>query len=329
MTKSIMKSKLSVFVIPSLLLLLLLCIPLQALGQADPVSCDEKTVVASAVRTADDIQAFVQCAYEFVQDVGFAEAYRAFHEDARWRSGPIYVFVNEAIPMTDMSRSLVHPHRPEQEGQPWGLVIDRFGNDLFMELYRIVSVVGAGWSYYSFTNPATGRDEPKASYLISLDWDGTPAAIGAGVYRRDVPGTCVSAEVNAQQLEEDPSPERLQEFVRCAALEFEAKGAFALSLPTQPRWRSTSIYLFGVDTSGDTLFSGEDGLRVSSELNFSEAHDAVSPAAAFGESFLYYSAPNPFTGQAQRKVTFVKQVVSYGLPLLVGAGYYLDEAVQE
>ena len=312
-----------------LILSLFLYAPPQALGQADPVSCDEKTVVASAVRTADDVQAFVQCAYEFVQDVGFAEAYRAFHEDERWRSGPIYVFVAEVTPMTDMSLALVQPPQPEKEGQPWGLVIDAFGNDYFMDRYRLLSVVSEGWIYYSFTNPATGRDEPKISYLKRLDWDGIPAAIGAGIYRRDVPGTCVSEEVNAQRLEEDPSPERLQEFVRCAALEFAEKGAFALSLPTQPRWRSNSIYLFGVDTSGDTLFSGEDGLRVSSELNFSEAHDAVSPAAAFGESFLYYSAPNPFTGQAQRKVTFVKRVVSYGLPLLVGAGYYLDEAVSE
>ena len=325
MMKSIMKSKLSAFVIS----FFFLGTPLQAFGQADPVSCNEKTVVASAVRTADDVQAFVQCAYEFVQEVGFAEAYRAFYEDARWRSGPIYVFVSEVTPMSTMARSLVLPPDPEREGVPWGALIDRFGNDYFVELYRIVSNVSAGWLYYSFTNPVTGRDEPKASYVISLDWDGTPAAIGAGVYRRDVPGTCVSAEVNAQQLEEDLSPERLQEFVRCAALEFAEKGAFALSLPTQPRWRSNSIYLFGVDMSGDTLFSGEDGLRVSSELNFSEAHDAVSPAAAFGESFLYYSAPNPFTGQAQRKVTFVKRVVSYGLPLLVGAGYYLDEAVSE
>ena len=325
MMKSIMRSELSVFVI----LFLFLGIPPQALGQADPVSCDEKTVVASAVRTAEDVQAFVQCAYEFVQDVGFAEAYRAFHEDARWRSGPIYVFISEVTPMSAMARSLVLPPDPEREGVPWGALIDRFGNDYFVELYRIVSSVSAGWLYYSFTNPATGRDEPKASYVISLDWDGTPAAIGAGVYRRDIPGTCVSAEVNAQQLEEDPSPERLQEFVRCAALEFAEKGAFALSLPTQPRWRSNSIYLFGVDTSGDTLFSGEDGLSTSSELNFSEAHDAVSPAAAFGESFLYYSAPNPFTGQAQRKVTFVKRVVTYGLPLLVGAGYYLEEALPE
>ena len=182
MVKSIMKSELSIFVIPSLLLLLLLCIPPQALGQADPVSCDEKTVVASAVRTAEDVQAFVQCAYELVQDVGFAEAYRAFHEDARWKSGPIYVFVSEVTPMSAMARSLVLPLDPPREGVPWGALIDRFGNDYFVELYRLLSNVSAGWLYYSFTNPATGRDEPKASYLISLDWDGTPAAIGAGVY---------------------------------------------------------------------------------------------------------------------------------------------------
>ena len=30
-------------------------------------------------------------------------------------------------------------------------------------------------------------------------------------------------------------------------------------------------------------------------------------------------------GRLQRKVTFVKRVVVYGLPILLGAGYYLDE----
>ena len=43
---------------------------------------------------------------------------------------------------------------------------------------------------------------------------------------------------------------------------------------------------------------------------------------AFGESFLYYSAVNPSTRRLERKVTFVKRVVVYGLPILVGSGYY-------
>ena len=37
---------------------------------------------------------------------------------------------------------------------------------------------------------------------------------------------------------------------------------------------------------------------------------------------LYYSTRNPATGMLQRKVTFVKRVVAYGLPILVGSGYY-------
>ena len=43
---------------------------------------------------------------------------------------------------------------------------------------------------------------------------------------------------------------------------------------------------------------------------------------AFGESFLYYSAVNPSIRRLARKVTFVKRVVVYGLPILVGSGYY-------
>ena len=51
----------------------------------------------------------------------------------------------------------------------------------------------------------------------------------------------------------------------------------------------------------------------------------VSVGDTFGETFLYYSTRNPFTGMQQRKVTFVKRIVAYGLPILVGSGYYLDE----
>ena len=51
--------------------------------------------MARAVRTQEDVQAFVQCAYEFVQEVGFEEARRAFNEAERWKSGLIYVFVAE------------------------------------------------------------------------------------------------------------------------------------------------------------------------------------------------------------------------------------------
>ena len=199
-----------------------------------------------------------------------------------------------------------------------------------------MSNFGAGWLYYSFTNPATGRDEPKATYIKRIDWEGNLAAIGAGIYRRDLPGTCWSEEVNAEALEAAPSAERLQEFVRCAVMELESQGYFAVrALSSDPRWRNGSIYLFGLDTYGYTLFSGDPYSSqwwgsLAPELNdyldgpFG-GRDVVSVGDAFGETFLYYSARNPATGMPQRKVAFVKRVVAYGLPILVGSGYYLDE----
>ena len=328
-----MKHRLPLFLIPSILV----CTAAPALvaqGDAEPLSCADRSITASAVRTTEDVQAFVQCAYELVQEVGFEEARRAFNEDERWKSGPIYIFVSEATPMSDQARLFVFPPARSREGSSLGLLIDAFGNDYYKEQHRIVSSFGVGWLYYSFTNPATGRDEPKASYIKSIDWEGNLAAIGAGIYRRDIPGSCESQEVNALALEATPSNERLQEFVRCAAMELESQGYFATrALSSDPRWRNGSIYLFGLDTYGYTLFSGDPYSQwygvIAPELNDHldgpfDGRDVVSVGDAFGETLLYYSARNPASGMRQNKVTFVKRVVTYGFPILIGAGYYLD-----
>ena len=268
--------------------------------------------------------------YEYVQEEGFKEARRAFHEDERWRHGPIYIFVSEDTPVSDQTRSFVFPLDPSREGLTFRrLLNDAFGNNYYKERHRILNIVEEGWIYYSFTNPQTGRDEPKASYVKSIDWDGTPAAIGAGIYRRDIPGACWSEEVNAMLFDSDPSNERLKEFVRCAAMELEMKGYFAINtLTTEPRWRHGSIYLFAIDTYGYTLFSGDPYNQWSgvSELKETvENHDLVSVAEAFGESFLYYTKRNPSSGMEERKVAFIKRIVSFGLPILIGSGYYLED----
>ena len=322
---------------PSSLILLILLSPApQAWGThpPPPLTCAERSVVASAVRTLGDVEAFVQCAYEFVQEMGTSEARRAFHEDERWRSGPTYVFVDEVTAMRLDAQAFVFPPDPSLEGQPWGPLIDAFG-DYYDELYRVMSIVDEGWLYYAFTNPATGRHEPKASYVKKLDWDGTPAAIGAGIYLRDLPGTCEADEVNASLLESDPSNGSLQEFVRCAAMELEANGYFAIgALSSHPRWRNQSIYLFGLDANGAPLFSGNPYSQLwwgglSPELTDHVdgpfgGRDVVSVGDSFGETFLYYSTRNPSTGMTQGKVAFVKRVVISGLPILIGSGYYLD-----
>ena len=317
--------------LPYFLILFTFLFAVPVLGDDEPLSCADKSIVASAVRTQEDVQAFVQCAYEFVQEVGFAQARRAFNEDERWKSGPIYIFVSGVTPLSDQAQLFVFPPDRPREGSSLGLVIDAFGHDYYKEQHRIVSGFGEGWIFYSFPNQATGQDEPKATYIKGIDWDGNAAAIGAGIHRRDLPGTCWSEEVNAAILDEHPSEGRLQEFVRCAAMELESTGGFGLaSLSGDPRWRSYSIYLFGVDMYGNTLFTGSPysgGAGMSpSELTTVAARDDVAVAEAFGETFLYYSAVNPSTGMPQRKVSFVKRVVSFGVPVLLGSGYYLEES---
>ena len=316
-----------------ILLLFLAAAPaLASHPDSEALTCADRSVSAKAVRTTGDVQAFVQCAYEFVQEAGFEEARRAFHEDERWRSGAYYVFVDEVTSMRDAAQALVYPPEPSREGTPWGPFIDAYGNDYFQELHRILSSFDEGWLYYSIFNPATGNNDPKASFVKAIDWDGTPAAIGAGIYRRDLPGTCQSEEVNAMDLEADPSDERLQEFVRCAAMELESKGYFAtITLANDPRWKHGSIYLFGLDTNGYALFSGDPDIGQpgagASELNDMMdgpfgGRDVVSVGDAFGETLLYYTARNPGNDEMQNKVTFVKRVVANGLPVLIGAGYY-------
>ena len=131
-----------------------------AFGSDTSLSCADKSIVASAVRTQEDVQAFVQCAYEFVQEVGFEEARRAFNEDDRWKSGPIYVFVDEIIADVRhrLERSSSLPTR-QGRGSPGACIDRRLGQRLLSgrASYRLISHFGEGWIYYSFNEPGDGQ----------------------------------------------------------------------------------------------------------------------------------------------------------------------------
>ena len=289
-------------------------------------SCAENSVTAAAVRTQEDIQAFVRCAAEYVQEHGEEEARRAFNEDARWKSGPTYLFVDSVQPSGETALTHVFPPDPTREGSVWGTSIDTFGSDYYYELHRILSLVDEGWIYYAFNNPATGRSQPKSSYVIEIEWNGERAAVGAGIYTRDFPGNCSPSEVNAADLAANPGDQRLQEFVRCAAMEVASSGYFAGPvLSGDPRWKHGPIYIFGVNVETGTVeFSGNAASLATSgripELLF-DGRDAIEAAALFGEGFWYYNFNNPATGTAEAKVAFVKLVRAQGVPLLVGSGY--------
>jgi len=299
-----------------------------AVGPAAPgPSCVDNYVTAAAVRTQADIQAFVQCAAEYVQEHGEEEARRAFNEDVRWKSGPIYMFVDEVEPSGETAVAHVFPPDPSREGSVWGTSIDSFGSDYYYELDRILSMVDEGWIYYAFHNPETGRSQPKSSYVMEIEWNGERAAIGAGIYSRDFPGACDPSEVNAADLAARPSEQTLREFVRCAAMEVESTGFFAGPvLSSDSRWKQGPIYVFGVNAeTGMVEFSGNPASFAVSgripELLY-DGRDAVEAGALFGESFWYFNFNNPETGEVEPKAAFYKLVRAQGVPLLVGSGGY-------
>ena len=316
------------------------CVALAAIGltgatqaaRADELPCAERFVVAPAVQTPDDARAFVNCAHEYAMEMGEAEAYRAFHNDERWKSGSTYVFVIEAIPSSYESRFFVHPIRKDLEGRPFGLLTDQFGGDYLANGVQIVQNYGSGFWYYSFADPATMIPAHKVAFIRAIDWNGNKAVIGSGVYPRDLPASCAADTVNAAALASASSNQSLKEFVRCAALIVEEKGYFgAGAFKDDPRWTNGSAYVFGLDAAGGQWLSGRrvavNGVPLHEWGELAAqfgGRDVMGVVDAFGEAYLYYRTMNPATGRIERKVAFVKRVFAQGVPVFVGSGYYLD-----
>ncbi len=271
---------------------------------------------------------------------GAEEARRAFNEDRRWKHGSIYVFVDGIAKLGIEQYTFVHPPDPSREGRFWGESVDDFGTELAAEVYRLMEVVDSGWTYYSFTNPRTGRRQPKASYLIEIDWKGNRAAIGAGVYSPDWPGTCFAEDVSAALLDANPGDDALRHFVRCASLVLAEKGFFAKGeLESGSRWKHGSAYLFVLDMMGHQIMSGGSGPGHRANLHelglwhtavdqFG-GRDMIGTVDTFGEAYVYYRAINPGTGANEPKVGFLKRVVVQGVPLLIGSGYYPRSGVPD
>ena len=288
-------------------------------------SCAEDYVTARAVRSREELPAFVQCAAEYTRKHGEVEARRAFYEDVHWKHGQVHVFVHGLEPSGYDTLTHVFPPDPSREGTVRNRSMDQVGTDYSFELHRLLSLVDEEWIDYAPTDPTTGLRQPKSSFVMEIEWNGSRAAIGAAYYSPDLPGTCRAEEVNAAALEEAPSDGKLREFVRCAALEVETLGYFAAPVLSEgPCWKHGSIYVFGVNVeTGEVEFSGRESLcAVSWRLpDLFEGRDLVQVSAEFGEASWYYNVTNAKTGAAEPRTVFVKLVRARGAPLLVGSGY--------
>ena len=289
-------------------------------------ACSENLIAAGAVRSRRDIQALVTCAAEYVELHGPDEAYRSYHEDARWAHREHYVFVRLLDQGEEPSQLVAFPPDRSREGIPGAslhnLSADIFG-DYLRELHRIAESFDEGWVHYYFVHPETGTVEPKSSYITVVDWNGRRAVVAAGIWEQDLPATCHPSQVSAARVAANPSEAALREFVRCAAARVEALGLFAGPvLQSDQRWSSgaTSVIAVNAET-GEIQFSRNPQARPFAEFVASafDGRDVISMTQAFGEAFWYYRQSD----DAAAKVAFVKRVMAHDVPLLVGADYEL------
>jgi chromosome segregation ATPase len=129
--------------------------------------------------------ALVKRAVAHVRAKGAERACDDFH-DARGQfvEGDFYI---SAYDMGGVSRAL--PFNPQQRGKNLLEMTDPHGKRPLEALLHLANTKGKGWEDYHFLNPATGRIEPKSSYMERVG----DLIVCCGIYRPET-------DAPAQQL---------------------------------------------------------------------------------------------------------------------------------
>lgn len=120
--------------------------------------------------TLDEAQAMAEAAAAFLAAEGPAVAYPAFDTSPAWHDRDLYVFVVDGTGLC-----LSHGARADLIGQNIIDLRDRNGL-AFVPLF--LAVTERGWVDYVWTNPVTGAEEPKRTYIVRLG----DLAVGVGAY---------------------------------------------------------------------------------------------------------------------------------------------------
>ena len=99
-------------------------------------------------------------------------AFEEITSSGRYASGEIYVYV-----VGPDGTSLAHAANPDLVGQELSDLQDSAGLFVTRGILDAATTDGA-WTIYRFTNPATGREQPKHSWVVSHNG----LVFGAGYY---------------------------------------------------------------------------------------------------------------------------------------------------
>ncbi|MCY3944832.1 MAG: cache domain-containing protein [Anaerolineaceae bacterium] len=303
------------------MLLILLAAPVAA-----QTPCDSHGGRLADIHSRQQLKAFVNCAAEHIGAVGWEQAARDF-ETAAWRDRPVYLFAGTGEGKVILVAGV--------DVEPGADVLDRVDSDgahVSHQHLRVLRDFGSGYVYYRFNNPVSGETEPKVTWITRVEYQGEPAYVGAGYYPTDTHASCSPDLVRASLVFSERDVER---FVACAERHLQQRGLQALhDFNTDPRWISGPTYLFlgdmesafavvnagqphRVGTDG-SLLVGPDGVNVGLETQrVLNTHD---------DGYVYYSFPNPATGEPGYKGSYVRRILLDGRAYVLGAGLYVPAA---
>ena len=75
---------------------------------------------------------------------------------------------------------LAHPYNPSIVGKDLTDVPDANGKKYRREIIELAVAKGKGWVDYQYKNPATGKIEPKTTYILLVDG----VVLEAGIYKK-------------------------------------------------------------------------------------------------------------------------------------------------
>jgi cytochrome c len=138
------------------------------------VSCAPREDPSIQAITEDDVVAFVERAVDYARTNGKEKALEEFmNKGGEFFKGELYIFADsfEGI-------ALSHGGNPELVGQDIMDITDKRGTKIMPEMLKVARQ-GSGWVEYYWTNPVSGKDERKLTYVKKVDegW-----FVGAGMY---------------------------------------------------------------------------------------------------------------------------------------------------
>jgi len=152
----------------------------QLVGYRDGLWADRRHELTTLVESASSIVSAEYAAAQSGQESVEAAQANAEKQLARLRYGAgDYVWINDMQP-----RMVMHPIKPEMNGQDLSDYKDPNGKKLFVEMVDAARQSGSGFVGYDWPKPGKDKPQPKLSYVAQFKPWGW--VIGTGVYVDDL-----------------------------------------------------------------------------------------------------------------------------------------------